>query len=790
MAKVQSTLGRPIQGVSQQPYKERRDGQCSEQINMNPSVVEGLKVRPGTLYVKELISGYGSPKKVHHYRRGDGEEYFICFMPSARPRIFNTLGTEMIVEDHTGGSLSYVTPTETGNLNAVTIADYTFVINKEVSVMQSATTAPALQRDAIVYVQFATYGKTYTVSIDGTVLATYSAPDGSLPAHAAQVDTSYVATELFDQLALALTDYSITRNDNVIYLKKTTAGDFTITCADGASGNDLIAIKSRVSDVGKLPPIAPVDFMIKIQQSGKSDEFGFWLKAVGSDGDSVKWVETIAPSVSTGFDKATMPHVIVRDSITAGIATFKIMKGEWSDRDVGDLISNPDPSFLDLLAPMKITTIGTFQGRLFLTAGETVTMSRSGDFFNFFRTTTQTIVDSDPVSGYADGNQINNIYHAIGLDGDLILFSSAAQFKIAGDVPVTPENFTISNTTSFESQQSAPPVASGEALFFAFSNGQYTGIREYFTDSETDTKRARPVTEHVDRYLKGSARFLATSPNTNWLAVASNTDTDVLYMYNWLWIGNEKVQSAWHTWKFGGPVVSVHFSVDVMYLLISRSGTLLLEKIDLNDNQDDVLGFEVRLDCRRNVIITKGSLSDPWSTPDVFQFEDIDNLRFVRRGNNYLPERGMPANFIRGGGFLTSTDDLIDGLSTQILIGIKYTAAYTPSQPLIRDFKDRVNSNDPLTVSRYSVHYELSGEVNLLVNRKYGGVRELVRNGRVIGEPNNIIGFSKPLDGTYTVPIMERSDNYTFTITTDDYVPFELREIEWTGQYSQSGRRV
>lgn len=789
MAKVQSTLGRPIQGVSQQPYKERRDGQCSEQVNMNPSVVEGLKVRPGTIYIKNIIQSYGLPQKTHHYRRGDGEEYFICFIPNQLPRIFNTLGTEMVVEDHTGGSLSYVATANTSNLNAVTIADYTFVINKDKTVSSAISNTAPLTSDALVYLQFATYGKTYTVSIDGTVLATYTAPDGSLPAHAALVDTSYVIQQLFNQLSVATDpNYIVTVSDNVIYLKKV-LGDFSITCSDGASGNDLIAVKGRVSDIGKLPPNAPVGFMVKVQQSGKSDELGFWLKAVGTDGDSIKWVESIAPNTNLGFDKATMPHVIVRDSISGGIATFKVMKGDWSDRDVGDLISNPNPAFLDNELPMKISTIGTFQGRLFMTAGETVTMSRSGDFFNFFRTTTQTIVDSDPVSGYADGNQINNIYHAVGLDGDLILFSSDAQFKIAGDVPVTPENFTISNTTSFESQSGAPPVASGESLFFAFSNGQFTGLREYFTDSETDTKRARPITEHVDRYIKGGARFLATSPNANWLAVASTVQGNVLYMYNWLWLGNEKVQSAWHKWEFGGVVVSVHFSVDVMYLLISRFGNLFLEKIELNDNQDELLGFEVRLDCRRNVnllVQPDGS----WLFNDPLPFEDIDNLRFIRRGYTYPAEAGLPARFERFGGLLVCNEDIAGGPSSQIVMGIKYTASYTPSQPLIRDFKDRVNSNDPLTVSRYSVHYELSGTVKMSTNRKYGGERVIERNGRVIGEPNNIVGFSQPTSGTYVVPIMERSENYTFTISTDDYVPFELREIEWTGQYSQSGRRV
>lgn len=45
--------------------------------------------------------------------------------------------------------------------------------------------------------------------------------------------------------------------------------------------------------------------------------------------------------------------------------------------------------------------MGMFQDRLCIAAGNTTDMSEVGNYFNFFRTQTLTVPDSDPVSVYA-----------------------------------------------------------------------------------------------------------------------------------------------------------------------------------------------------------------------------------------------------------------------------------------------------------------------------------------------------------------------------------------------------
>lgn len=868
MSKVTSAFGRPIQGVSQQPNNIKRDGQCSLLENMQPSVVEGLKVRAGTTHVAQLLSSLPDNSKVHHYRRGDDEEYFIVIRPNALPVVFNSKGVQQIVIDESSNNSYILNNNPKDSFETVTISDFTFIVNKSVKVLQGTATSAALVNEALIYVQFTNYGKYYQVIVNGTVAGQYQAPNGELPEHVYDIDTTKVARELilggstanftgtftlqadglgfsallplgatngsnpplstptatgtditgqyavfyYEQTLVggepyyydgqklsinyniianglgSLGGFEVNQNGNVIHIKRTDGADFTLETIDGADGNDLIAIKEFITDIGKLPPYAPNGFMVKIQQSGRKDAEGYWLKAIDRGGNVVKWAEVISPSTKLGLNKNTMPYTLIRDSLIAGVATFKIKEGAWEERDVGDDDSNPFPPFADANSTSTISTLGIFQNRLYLTSGESVTFSRSSEFFNFFRTTTQTLVDSDPASGYADSSQINSLVNSVTLDGDLILFSRNGQFKVSGQQPLTLENLTISNTNSFESQPQAKPVASGEAIFFAFANGQFTGIREYYTDSETDTKRARPVTEHVDRYLLGNVSFMETSPNTNWLVVKCATPNE-LYLYNWLWLGNEKVQSAWHKWVFpsDSDVISCAFSVDKLYLTIKRSGGYYLEYIELNDTTDNVLGFEVRAD--RKQLLTATKVGDVYTMIDPYPSEDIDSLFFIRSTGNYSEEIGLNATFERSGGILVCSEDLGD-TTVSILVGRKFLSRYVLPEPVIRDFKDKLIGIDKLMLSRLYVNYESSGEIRVRIKNKTGYDRTFKLTGRILGSPNNIIGFAPTSSGQHIIPVMQKADQTTVELITEDYVPFEIRDIEWSGQFKQRGRRV
>jgi len=793
MGKVTSAWARPIQGVSQQPEKIRRDGQCTLQENMIPSVVDGLKKRIGTYNISKILTTLHVDSKVHYYARGDDEEYLIILEPNTSPRVFDMAGIEQVVNietnlDYTSSDYSSL---DNPRLDIITetISDYTFFVNKKTGVLKDPAITPDLAKKALVYCQFANYGRTYEIVINDVVVASYTTPNGDVPEDITDVDTSYVAARLVSNFTRANT--SITQNGNVLEVTTSEIGPFEVTTIDGAGGEDLIAVQGTVDSLAKLPPKAPIGFKVQVKVAGEKDSGAYWLVATGRDGDVVKWVETTGPRVTTAFDKGTMPHTLIRESVDVnGIATFKYDRGEWEARDVGDDESNPYPSFINDTVAQTISSVGLFQNRLYFTSGEAIITTRTGEFFNFFKRTTQVSSDDDPFDVYADAKQVNELLHSVVLDGDLVFFSENAQFILKGDKPITKANATLKLTTSFKSQREAIPVAAGENIFFAFNYGQYSGIRELFTDSVIDTKRARPVTEHIESYLKGNVVQMETSSNNNWLLVRTDEDTNVLYVYNWLWLGDEKVQSAWHSWVWPDDEIirGTIFSRDLLYILVERPEGVFLEVLNIGDPDDNDLPFPVRLDRKHTITATK--VLGRWEFPDTFSDEEIEKLEYVRSVGCYPEDIGTTVIFERGNGILFTDDELSDGTSATLLGGVKYTSKYQPSEPVVKDHKDRVIGIDKLMIGRIYINYERTGHVTVKVSDDFNDVRDYEFNGRFIGDFNNVIGFAPLVDGTYAVPIMQKADRVNILLETSSHLPFQMRDMELAGQFKQRGRRV
>lgn len=796
MGYVTSVSARPIQGVSQQPEKTRNDGQCSVQDNMSASVVYGLKKKTGSFHIAKILDSLGDNAKVHHYRRGDGEEYFIILEESnGTPRVFSVDGVEQTVVVASGEA--YCTDSNpTSNFDMQTISDYTFIVNKTVPVELRSEQSPSIANSAIVYVQFATYGRKYRVFIDGVGVAYWKSPDGSSSSHTDDVDTSNVATELYNDLVL-LPELNVTRDRNNIYISRVDGGDFSITTEDGSNGDDVIAVKGRVEELSDLPPRAPEGFTVEISPPG-DDSSSYWLTAVGNDGDSVTWTETIAPETKYGYDKGTMPVTLVRTSITNGLATFTLSEGDWKDRASGDDETVPYSGFIYEESPVPIEGIGIFQNRLYLLSGESLCLSEGdGNFFNFFKPSAAVSVDTDPIDVYTDSAQISTLQHGAVLDGDLAIFSSNGQYILSGEKPVTRENATLRNATTFECNVKVKPVAAGDNIFFAYDFGEYTGVREFFTDSITDTKKANPITEHIPSYILGSARALETSTNQNWLFVLSNSVRNVMYVYQWLWLGAEKVQSAWHRWVWPDDeeVIRVVFSKDKLYMLIRRPEGVFLESLMIGDPSDTgtistnvPLGFPIRLDRKHTVTATFNN--NRWEFPDMLPDEDLENLIAVRASGCYDEDIGATVIFEREGSIFISYDDLSDSGTCELIIGKSFKAVYEPTLPVVKDFKNRVLGVDKLTVSRMHLNYEDSGYVKVTVTDRWRKSREYEFSGRVLGEYNNIVGFAPLREGTHTFPVHQKADSVTVNISSDSYLPLQIRDLEWSGHFHQRSRRV
>ena len=202
------------QGVSQQPDNLRYPGQCDEQINAWATVVEGLVKRPNTRHVGKLFtSPLSNDAFVQYIDRDENNRYAavidsvsIAGVPTGSLNLFDLAdGTEKTVSISANAQtyLNGITnPRE--NVKALTVADYTFIANKEQTVSLGSTTSAALDYRAIVFVKLGDYSKEYTVDLDGNK-RTYRSGDGKAAGSDStgkssgdgkDADTEYIATQI------------------------------------------------------------------------------------------------------------------------------------------------------------------------------------------------------------------------------------------------------------------------------------------------------------------------------------------------------------------------------------------------------------------------------------------------------------------------------------------------------------------------------------------------------------------------------------------------------------------
>lgn len=127
---IQSLFG----GVSQQSPAVRHPNQCDVMENVYPTVVRGISKRPPTQHVVQATSSpISTLSKVHFINRSPTEKYVTFFKPGRTIQVFSLLdGTEKTVYNNTPAYIHNTNPK--AYMNMVSVADYTFVTNKNTTV--------------------------------------------------------------------------------------------------------------------------------------------------------------------------------------------------------------------------------------------------------------------------------------------------------------------------------------------------------------------------------------------------------------------------------------------------------------------------------------------------------------------------------------------------------------------------------------------------------------------------------------------------------------------------------
>ena len=802
-----------INGVSQQADALKFATQADEQINGVSSVVEGLVKRNPTEHIKKVMNSSLANAFVHFINRDPTEQY-VFSVAGSTVRVFDLQGNEKVVNILGSSIPSYFNSTSPKqDYRALTVADYTFILNTKKIALMRTTLAPAAAIQAVVTVTRGAFEADYRVIINGISVSITSGNSSHLP-HAA---TTTIAGQIRAALVANTTintafDISAVTNSS-IHIKRKNGLNFTIDIADSTGSSSSTALNlvfKEEKTEADLPLVAFHGQKVRITDFSEDDESGYWVEFVAASGSGIGtgyWKETQTPDQSFGLNANTMPHVLVRlangefalsscagQTIAVGAETYTIPS--WSERKVGTDSSNPPPSFVG----NTLNDIFFFRTRLGFLSDENVILSETSGFFNFFRTDTTSLLDSDPIDVASSHTLVSVLRHAVPFSERLVLFADQAQFYLSSQDVLTPKTASIQQTTEFNALKDGKPLVVGKNIFFPFNRGAFSGIMEYYVTQDTLEFNAVDISASIPSYIKGNITYMTASSNEQICAFMCDENKNTLYIYKYFFTGDEKLQSSWSKWTIDSSanILGIEFLDNILYLLVSRSDGVFLEKINIESGYTDAASdFTICLDRKIteagltrtfNAALDQTTITLPYTISaanDDLEVTSRANIALNSTSGRVYPKVSQTATTVVIKGNVTSVP---------LWIGINYSLFYKFSKPMIRTGSGSGNSRVALTDGRFqlktgSITFNKSLYFRVEVTPEYRSTYKYSYTGPRIGTGGNLINSLTLQNGTFRFPIMSKNEGLSVAIVNDSPFPSSLMTTDWEGFYVTRAQR-
>lgn len=779
------TIKNLVSGISQQAPTQRFPEQLESQLNGLSTESSGLQKRPPTIFVKKLMSALDENAVPYlHFIDRDSSEKYIVYFYNNEIYVFDVAGNQYTVEYKE--DRDYIaTSNPKDDLRVITVADYTFIINRKKTVHMRSEKSPNTfaTQGAMAYVKQGQYGRTYKIWVNGNEIASFETPDGSDKSHTKQIDTHYIAS----QLATAARNKGYTVDLGDCWLR--IHGATSIATQDGFNNQAMIGFTSAIQRFNLLPSTAPDGYTVYVKTDPSGNEAGsYYIKY--NDAEKV-WEECLKPDILLGLDNSTMPHTLIRQAD----GRFTFQRADWTDRKVGDEDSNPLPSFVD----STLNDIFFFRNRLGFLSGENIILSESAEYFNFWMTTASDILDIDPIDVTTTTNRVNILNYAIPYDGELYCFSDNSQFVLRSDTTLSPKNTALVELTGFTSAPDCRPVRSGRNLYFASKRAEYTSIMEYYTVQETsEIKNAQDITSHIPNYIPNDVYYIEAGTNENIMLILTKGAKTKAYVYKYLFQNEQRVQSSWSEWDFGGRIYGVFFVGSMLYIVLNRGSSHVLEKINFTTSSTEDFpeaeNYRVYLDCKK---VTTSGVYDDLNEVTSFDIKAIYNLNsasditeigIVLDDNTY---RAFTSGEIANG--IIKVEGNYQGKNCIVGVPFDFNIKLSPIYIRQTDNQGKIKAvlNGRLQLRYIHINFVDTGSFTVSVARNdTQGSYEYKMTARNIGTKSAVLGKVPLESGLFKVPIQSLNKNVDIIISSDTSYPVSLIDLFWQGTWVSRSREV
>jgi hypothetical protein len=798
MAAVTQRIPNFLGGVSKQPDDKKIPGQVREAINSYPDPTFGLSKRPGTKWLGNLSSTTNEFQngKWFYINRDETEKY-IGVIYGANIKIWNVNNPAATVTVTNSGSsyLTYGTSNAKDSLQVLTVQDTTIVVNSQKTVTTQAAPSFTAKARATIRLFSAEYGASYSVTIAGFTTSAYTTKNTEDPANTNTTSNQVLnAEEVLTQIknridslnsanSLGLT---VTQLKGCIEISRSTA--FTITAKGGISGEELTAFQDEVDNFSRLPAESVHNRVVKINNTVLKED-SYYAKFIAENGASGKgsWEETVAPNVSKGLTAATMPHELVNTALN----TFELRPITWDERIVGDDETNEHPSFVG----KTIQQAFFHNNRLGFLTEDNVSMSQSGEFYNFYHVSALTQADNDPIDISCSSLRPAVLHAVLPAAQGLVLFSKAQQFLMYSDDGIlTPKTSVIRTISNYENDEKVDPVDVGPNMVFLSKSPGYTRIYAMATRGQQENPDVLDIGRIVSEWVPDSVTDLVASPQNSFFSMYGPS-SDYIYFFRTYVVGDETAMQTWFNWKLHGNVNFFVVDSDDTYIVTYQSNQYTLVKANLTQTPDDAI---LRADNGQVVQLCLDCYATPSSvtynaTTKVnrcyLRYKDITGLSpaVIIADPTNTGESGFTVTPTRGsditGPYFEFVGDNYSAQASKVYLGFKYDFDIQLPTLYYQIGENRADYTANLTVSRVKFSVGLSSNVGFKLKAKGQSEWYDVQS---IQDADYYLANDVPLNEqtVYTLPIHQRNSNFDLKVFSDSPFPISLTSMMWEGSYS------
>ena len=844
MPAVTQTIPNFLGGVSRQNDDKKLINQVSECVNGYPDPTYGLLKRPGMEHVNVLKKANGDAFTKSEL--ADAAWFFID-RDDAGSYIGAIKGSDIFVWTKDDGTFctvtnngaSYLTGTKQSDYHFRSVQDVTVITNKTVTTaMQSVGTYVANSVGTIKLTTLSASEK-YSVTIQGIkseVEAQSSTTyDDFLVYDSGSTNTNHhlvdaIVATIQAQHTAANSDFdgvwSLEAYPNSLVIKRTTGTNavvtdyteptgtpvaFTIEGKGGVGNLALEVFQDSVTNSSDLPAESFDGHHVLINNTSSADD-DYFLKYVAlNDPDTGKvkrgkgyWKEAVARDVSPGLDASTMPYQLEN----TGATTFTFQQIPWTDRQVGDANTNPEPSFIGY----PITGTFFYSNRFGVLSEDNIFFGAANDSFNFFVKSALAQTDADPIDLNVASVRPVVLTDVLPSPQGLLLFSARQQFQVysASATTLTPKTTVIRSISNYEMDSKIPPVDVGTTTGFI---NTVPGYAKLFTLQLREIEQSPlvvDISKTVLEWIPDTIDSLAVSPQNSVLLMADR-DNSYIYLYRFYNNGEQDLFQAWVKWELPTTIQAVDIIDDDVVIVSQHEdeytlGKIVLDQIPTGDvvaNSSSTTGNSC-LDMATRPVSPGGGVDAvvydatndltkiyvPYTPIDEKQAimllgvpeADVGTDSVIDADAGYYAtaeertESGTNYRYFEVKGDFT---DYADG----ILVGYGYDYEVTLPKLYYRPQPNVTDFTAALTVSRVKFSVGRTGAIRFKVKADGSNEWKNVEH-TTDGDYYNADSNPVKAERQFIVPIHQRNTNFELKVTSDFPYPVSLVSMMWEGIYS------